>query len=114
MKSEHLVGYVKGHFCSLSGLCQQIDDSIDHECALAWVKACLVIHTLVRFIGLGGEDWEFMDELLQEGLQNESAPAGQVEFDASVARRNTRGQQKRAKLKAKLFTGGMAEDRELE
>jgi hypothetical protein len=113
VKSEHSVGYVKGRFRSLSGLRQQIDDSIDHERALAWVKACLVIHTLVGFIELGDEDWEFMDELLQEGLQN-AAPAGQVESDASVGRRNTRGQQKRAELKAKLFTSGMAEDRELE
>jgi hypothetical protein len=52
------------------------------------MKACLVIHTLVGFIELGDENWEFMDELLQEGLQN-AAPAGQVESDASVGRRNT-------------------------
>ncbi|KAF7369574.1 DDE family endonuclease [Mycena venus] len=113
VKSEHSVGYVKGRFRSLSGLRQQIDDSLDHERALAWVKACLIIHTLVGFIEQGQEDWEFMDELLEEGLRAAPAPAV-VETEASSARRNTRGQQKRTELKAKLFASGVAEDRELE
>ncbi|KAJ7616875.1 hypothetical protein B0H17DRAFT_876951, partial [Mycena rosella] len=47
VKSEHAMGYIKGRFCSLRGLRQQIDDSVDHERALAWVKTCVVIHTLV-------------------------------------------------------------------
>ncbi|KAJ7748991.1 hypothetical protein B0H16DRAFT_1223401, partial [Mycena metata] len=47
VKSEHAMGYIKGRFASLRGLRQQIDDSNDHECALAWVKVCIIIHTLV-------------------------------------------------------------------
>ncbi|KAK7022516.1 hypothetical protein R3P38DRAFT_2474392, partial [Favolaschia claudopus] len=73
VKSEHAMGYLKGRFCSLRGLRQQIDNSIDHERALAWVKACLVIHTLISFIESGEEDWEFVDELVQEG--NRGGPA---------------------------------------
>ncbi|KAF7328200.1 DDE Tnp4 domain-containing protein [Mycena venus] len=71
VKSEHSVGYVKGRFSSLRGLRQQIDSSIAHERALAWVKACLVIHTLVGFIESGKEDEEFLEEDLECGKVKE-------------------------------------------
>ena len=50
VKSEHAMGYIKGHFCSLQGLRQQIDDAVDHEHAVACIKACIVIHTLIFLI----------------------------------------------------------------
>ncbi|KJA13569.1 hypothetical protein HYPSUDRAFT_119452, partial [Hypholoma sublateritium FD-334 SS-4] len=50
VKSEHAMGYFKGRFCSMRGLRQQIDDARDHERAVAWIKACIVIHTLIFFI----------------------------------------------------------------
>jgi hypothetical protein len=109
------VGYIKGRFPSFRGLRQQIDDSIAHERALAWIKACLVIHTLVGFIESGQEDEEFLDELVQEGLGDD--PQEHViegRLDASSSRRQTRGEKKRMDLKRKLFASGIAVDRELE
>ncbi|KAJ6465467.1 hypothetical protein C8R45DRAFT_939657 [Mycena sanguinolenta] len=106
------MGYVKGRFCSLRGLREQIDDNAGHERALAWVKACLVIHTLIGFIEAGHEDFEFMEELLQEGRAD--PPTADVDEEiVAEARRKTRGQKKRLDLKAKLFANGVVEDREL-
>jgi hypothetical protein len=107
------MGYIKGRFASLRGLRQQIDDSVDHERALAWVKTCIVIHTLVGMVEAGNEDQDWMDELLQEGLGNQPPlQVPSVGTDTSSARMNTRGQQKRGDLKAQLFASGVAEDRE--
>ena len=64
VKSEHAMGYLKGRFSSLRGLRQQIDDATDHKRALAWVKTCVIIHTLVSFIEEGDEDGEFITELV--------------------------------------------------
>ncbi|KAJ7318333.1 hypothetical protein DFH08DRAFT_819940 [Mycena albidolilacea] len=75
------MGYIKGRFASLRCLHQQIDNSVDHERALAWVKTCIVIHTLVGMVEAGNEDQDWMDELLQEGLVSESH---WVEDDARV------------------------------
>jgi hypothetical protein len=112
VKSEHAVGYIKGRFCSLKGLRQQIDDSVDHGRALAWVKACIIIHTFVGVLENGREDAEFTDELIREGLDN-PAPAGtSVETEVSESARKTRGQKKRAELKLKLFNSGVAQSRE--
>lgn len=99
------MGYIKGRFCSLRGLRQQIDDSLDHERALAWVKVCIVIHTLIGQLERGREDLDFIDELVKEGLAH-LQPLGQAgaEEPVSSARRKTRGQKKRSELKAKLFS----------
>ena len=61
------MGYIKGRFCSLRGLRQQIDDAVDHERAIAWIKACIVIHTLIFRIEHGQEDPLFVQELVQAG-----------------------------------------------
>ena len=67
VKSEHAMGYLKGHFSSLWGLCQQIGDAIDHKCAwVTCVRTCIVIHMLISFIEVGDEDNKFMDELVRE------------------------------------------------
>jgi hypothetical protein len=103
VKSEHAMGYLKGRFSSLRGLRQQIDDTRDHKRALAWVKTCIVIHTLVSFVEEGDEDGEFMAELVQEGTE---APGdvtiGQVD-GASDTQRESQGQRKRTELKTMLF-----------
>ena len=44
------MGYLKGRFSSLRGLRQQISDATDHKRALAWVKTCIIIHTLISFV----------------------------------------------------------------
>lgn len=94
------MGYIKGRFCSLRGLRQQVDNSTDHARAVAWIKTCIVLHTLIFIIENGNEDPDYVEELLEEGLEQETM----VENDlAAEAVRETRGQQMRNDLKAKLF-----------
>ena len=83
VKSEHAMGYLKGHFSSLWGLRQQIGDAIDHKCALTWVKTCIVIHMLISFIEEGDEDNKFMDELVWEGADTPGDFMGQADGDWS-------------------------------
>jgi hypothetical protein len=97
------MGYLKGRFSSLQGLRQQIGDVTDHKRALAWVKTCIVIHTLVSFVEEGDEDNEFMDDLVREGTDTQADLIGQGDRDQSDAQRETQGQRKRAELKTLLF-----------
>lgn len=101
------MGYIKGRFCSLRGLRQQIDNSLDHERALAWVKACIVIHTLIGRLEEGREDQDFIDELVREGLANPEPLVPAPEEHVPSTRRKTRGQKKRTDLKNKLFNSGI-------
>lgn len=100
MKSEHAMGYIKGRFSSLRGLCQQIDNAVDHARALAWIKTCIVIHTLISFIESGSEDSDFVDELIAEGRDAPVAPENELVAESV---RETRGQGRREQLKADLF-----------
>lgn len=89
------MGFFKGWFCSLWGLHQQIDNNVGHERALAWVKACIIIHTLVHLIEDGNEDMEFVDDLVREGLAGSEAE--QLPHDTIVRREAaqvTEGQRK--------------------
>lgn len=95
------MGYIKGRFCSLRGLRQQIDNVVDHERAIAWIKACIVIHTLIFRIEHGQEDPLFVEELVQAGSD---APSHSTDNDlATEAICETRGQRMREKLKKNLF-----------
>ena len=102
------MGYLKGWFSSLWGLHQQIDDATDHKRALAWVKTCIVIHTLICFVEEGDEDDEFLDELVREGTDVPGHPGdviellGQANGEPSDAQRERRGQEKRTELKRML------------
>jgi hypothetical protein len=100
------MGYIKGRFCSLWGLRQQIDNSVDHKRALLWVKACIVIHTLIAIIESGCEDFDYINTLIEEGL---AAPSNGVDdiIPDHVPGRETRGQTKRNALKAQLFESGI-------
>lgn len=104
VKSEHCMGYLKGRFCSLRCLRQQIDSRKDHERALAWIKACLVLHTLIFQIENGeDQDAEFNEEILREGLEADHATAGGEDEIAAEARRETQGQQRREELKSYIL-----------
>lgn len=97
------MGYLKGRFSSLRGLRQQIDDAIDHKRALAWVKTCVIIHTLISFIEEGDEDREFISELVQEGIDAPGDVIRQADSEPSDTQRETQGQRKRTELKRMLF-----------
>ena len=104
VKSEHAMGYLKGRFSSLRGLRQQIGNATDHKRALAWVKTCIIIHTLVSFVEEGDEDNDFIDELVREGA--DEPQAGDVigqDRDQSDTQQETQGQRKRTELKTMLF-----------
>ena len=97
------MGYLKGRFSSLRGLRQQIGDTTDHKRALAWVKTCIIIHTLVSFVEEGDEDNDFMNELVREGTDAPGDAIGQADRDQSDTQRETQGQRKRTELKMMLF-----------
>jgi hypothetical protein len=109
VKSEHAMGYFKGRFSSLRGLRQQIGDASDHKRALAWLKTCIVIHTLISFVEEGDEDNEFMDELVREGTDapdNLNVIVERADRDhpeQSDSQREAQGQRKRTELKTMLF-----------
>jgi hypothetical protein len=84
------MGYIKGRFPSLPDLQQQIDNAIDHECALAWVKAYIVIHTLIGMIEHGREDPDFQEELVEAGLRDLPLHEPVVKNEAASNRRKSR------------------------
>jgi len=45
IQSEHAIGFLKGHFQSLKGLCIHIKDEKTHIIATYWVAACIGIHS---------------------------------------------------------------------
>jgi hypothetical protein len=104
------MGYIKGRFPSLRELRQQIDNAIDHERALAWVKACIVIHTLIGMIERGREDPNFQEELVEAGLGDLPLHEPVVESEAASNRRKSRSEKKQSDLKAKLFASGLVVD----
>ena len=71
--------------------------------ALAWVKTCIIIHTLISFVEKGDEDNEFMNELVREGTDAPGDVVGQENRDQSDTQRETWGQRKCTELKAVLF-----------
>lgn len=105
VKSEHAMGYLKGRFCSLRGLWQQIDDSRDHEYALVWVKCCIIIHTLISIIEEGNENEDFVAQLVREGTDPVDVSGARFEDGGgcSDVQWETQGQQKRTQLKQLLF-----------
>ncbi|KAJ7799037.1 hypothetical protein B0H13DRAFT_1933412 [Mycena leptocephala] len=112
VKSEHAMGYVKGRFCSPNGFRQQIDDTVDHGRALAWIKACIIIHTLIGLLERGREDPEFIAELAKAGLAKPEPVDINPEMEASETRRKCRGQKKLAELRKNLFYSGVAQSGE--
>ncbi len=83
IRSEHAVGYLKGQFQSLHGLHQQINSECDYKLVIAWIHACLIIHSFVAWIkdfkyksdfwewvdeGMSGEDWEREEDMPFEGF----------------------------------------------
>lgn len=115
IRSEHAVGFLKGRFQSLRGLCQQIKNEKDHLRALEWVRACLVIHTLIHDIESETNtlDAQWEEELIAAGIPSDSEDSGN-EGPAVISRtrqRETAGQRKRRKVKDSLYASGVTGDR---
>lgn len=67
------MGYLKGHFQSLKGLRQKIKNETDHLRAVEWIRACIVIHTLIHEIEYDNEDSVWEEEILAAGLSSDES-----------------------------------------
>lgn len=102
------MGFVKGRFPSLKGLRQQIKNKTDHLRAVEWVRACLVIHTLIFDIESDMErdsNWE--EALIQEGLSSDSSDSSDSDGVPREIQRENAGQRKRRKVKEALYASGV-------
>ena len=102
------MGYIKGRFQSLRGLRQQIKNPRDHILAIAWIKACLILHNLI--IDIEGEIDEsdpFYIQMLAEGtvvdVRDDAGDEG-IRFDGVDEIHKTAGKRKRAYLRQQLLT----------
>ena len=75
----------------------------DHKHGLAWMKTCIIIHTLVSFVEEGDENNDFIDELVREGAESADVQVIRQDRDQSDMQRERQGQTKRAELKMMLF-----------
>jgi DDE superfamily endonuclease len=66
VKSEHCIGYIKGHFCSLRGLRIQINQPHHLKIASLWITACIAVHCFAM-THEAGQDIS-ADEFFCEGL----------------------------------------------
>lgn len=105
------MGHLKGRFQSLKGLWQQIKSRDDHLRAVEWIRACLVIHTIIHEIEEINFDSEWEEELVADGLSSDSSAESSSDDDNRVPgdiRRESAGQRKRRKVKEGLFASGIA------
>jgi hypothetical protein len=90
---------------------QQIKNMQDHERALAWIRTCIIIHTMIHEIETEDFDKEWDDELILDGLSSDELSSSDEVRVAAQTRRESQGQRKRRKLKADLFTSGLVDYR---
>ena len=83
----------------------------DHERALAWIRTCIIIHTMIHEIETEDFDKEWDDELILDGLSSDELSTLDEDRVAAQTRRESQGQRKRRKLKADLFTSGLVDYR---
>jgi hypothetical protein len=103
LKWSSLLKLVRLPLHSLQGLHQQIDNPMDHKCALAWVKTCIIIHTHISFIEHANKDREFIGGLIHKGA-NTSPNSVRPDSDGpSDILQDTLSQCKYMQLKDLLF-----------
>jgi hypothetical protein len=105
---EHTIGFLKGCFQSLKGLCISIKDEKTHKFATYWVAACIGVHSFAMQCeeeerGLEDDEEAVMaDPFIVEGLSSSSDSEGNVA--AAVPNRTAHaGKAKREHLKQVLF-----------
>jgi hypothetical protein len=88
---------------------QQIKNAQDHERALAWIRTCIVIHTMIHEIETEDFDEEWNEELILDGLSSDELSSLDGDCVAAQIHRESQGQHKRRKVKEDLFTSGLVE-----
>jgi len=84
--SEHAIGFLKGCFQSLKGLCVYIKNEKAHKIASYWVVACIGIHLFAMLCE--EEEWggdfnsDYPNPFIQDGLSLDSSD---TEINASSA-----------------------------
>ncbi|KAJ7342721.1 hypothetical protein DFH08DRAFT_962770 [Mycena albidolilacea] len=77
IRSEHVIGFLKGRFQSLKGLRVSIKDAKTHQFATYWVTACIGVHSFAMQCeeeARGPEDDEevvMADPFIGEGLSSD-------------------------------------------
>jgi hypothetical protein len=98
----------------LKGLRQQIKNAQDHERALAWIRTCIVIHTMVHKIETEEFDEEWIKELILDGLSSDELSSSDEDRVAAQIHQESQGQRKRRKIKQDLFASGIVDHRDSE
>lgn len=91
---------------------QQIKNAQDHERALAWIRTCIVIHTMIHEIETEEFDEEWNEELILDGLSSDELSSSDEDRVAAQICRESQGQRKRRKIKDDLFTSGIVDRHE--
>jgi len=76
VRSEHAVAIINRKFGSLRGLRISIKNAETHVLALSWIKACIVLHTLIFGVEKGYESWAEQDVFILEGQGTAEAEEG--------------------------------------
>lgn len=96
------MGYIKGRWSSLRGLRIQIKNAADHDIAVYWVTACLILHNLVLDIEGGIDELSpFAQSILAAGLAGEGGDDQDGDVGDDVD--ESPGQRKRKYLQRRLF-----------
>jgi hypothetical protein len=88
---------------------QQIKNTQDHERALAWIRTCIVIHTMIHEIETEDFDEEWDEELILDGLSSDELISSDEDRIAAQIHRESQGQRKRRRVKDDLFTSGLVD-----
>jgi hypothetical protein len=86
---------------------QQIKNAQDYERALAWIRTCIIIHTMIHEIETEDFDDEWNEELIMDGLSADELGSSDEDRIAAQIRRESQGQRKRRKVKEDLFASGL-------
>ena len=87
VRSEHAVGYLKGRFASLRQLRIRILDAESHIAALSWIKACIIIHTMIFWIEKDSEDLIQQEAYIREGHDEDEYEEGPIRVQSYASNR---------------------------
>ena len=76
IRSEHAIGFLKGRFQSLKGLCINVWDERTHKFARYWIAACIGLHAFAMHCEAekrGDDDLEADEDFIAEGLEDDGS-----------------------------------------